>query len=162
MRYHMAIMKMHAHSMAKNRLWLLLISFLVACACGGAGDGGDGTTDLEVGDREGLEAWPEERELTCEQVNGYLTDEDPRMLLLNVVDEEFYGLGHIPGSLQIPWDLLPGRLDEVDPERHVVIYCRRGVRSESAYTTLLESDYLNVWIMAGGMERWNELGYPTE
>jgi rhodanese-related sulfurtransferase len=146
--------------------WLPLLLCLVAAGCGGGGgdaaDGGDDGGGADGGDWAGLEDWPAERDLSCEQVYSYLSAEDPRLLLLNVVDEEFYDLGHIPGSLKIPWDLLGGRLDEVDPARHVVIYCRRGVRSESAYTTLVEADYPHLWVMAGGIERWNELGYPTE
>ena len=86
---------------------------------------------------------------------------DPRMLLLNVVDEEFYNLGHIEGSLVIPWDLLPGREDEVDRSRHVVIYCRRGVRSVAAYDTLEQAGFDHLWIMESGLERWIELDYPT-
>ena len=152
-----------------------LIAFLAAAplvaGCGGGGDPGpedaghdpDGYQDDGSGGGEiDLPAWPQERDLTCEQVKGYLDAADPRMLSLNVSDEEFYDLGSIPGSLKIPWDLLDGRFDEVDPTRCVVIYCRRGVRSESAYATLIEAGYPHLWVMAGGIERWNELGYPTE
>ncbi|MFC1611946.1 rhodanese-like domain-containing protein, partial [Myxococcota bacterium] len=87
--------------------------------------------------------------------------QDPRMLPLNVVDEQHYGLGHIEGSLVIPWDELETRLDEVDPGRHIVVYCRRGVRSESGYDTLIANSYQLVWAMEGGIEAWIDLGYPT-
>lgn len=153
--------------------------FLIACmaitslvaACGGGGDPGPGDAGLDAdgyeadgagGGEVDLPAWPDERDLSCEQVKEYLDAADPRMLSLNVSDEEFYDLGSIPGSLKIPWDLLDGRLDEVDSARHVVIYCRRGVRSESAYDTLEGAGYPHLWVMAGGIERWNELDYPTE
>jgi len=78
-----------------------------------------------------------------------------------VVDEEFYDLGHIEGSLVIPWDLIEGRLDEVDPGRHVVLYCRRGVRSATALATLTTNGYEMVWVMEGGLEQWISLEYPT-
>jgi sulfur-carrier protein adenylyltransferase/sulfurtransferase len=146
-------------------LWIACLPLLVAVT--GCGDDGgfreDGGLDADgSGDSDGLVPWPAERDLTCEQVKVYLDAADPRMLALNVSDEEFYDLGSIPGSIKIPWDLLPDRTDEVDPARHVVIYCRRGVRSESAYTTLSDEGFAHLWVMAGGIERWNELDYPTE
>lgn len=147
---------------------LVLLQFAVlAAGCGTSGGSNEPDAGLDAdgiagGDWDGLDPWPDERDLTCEQVKATLDAADPRMLLLNVVDEEFYDLGHLPGSLIIPWDLLEGRLDEVDPDRYIVIYCRRGVRSEAAYTSLSDAGYAHLWVMAGGIERWIELGYPTE
>lgn len=86
---------------------------------------------------------------------------DLEMLLINVVDDEYYNLGHIAGSLKMPWDTLESRLSELDPGRHIVIYCRKGVRSESAYTTLSDNAFPLVWVMEGGIERWLTEGYPT-
>jgi len=106
--------------------------------------------------------WPEGRYISCEEVYTHLQAGDGRMLTLNVADEEFYNLGSIPGSLKIPWDELPNRLAEVDEEKYIVVYCRRGVRSEPAYDTLDGAGYPHKWIMEGGIERWNQLGYPTE
>lgn len=149
-------------------LCLLLALVLTLAGCGGADDGPSdaGRQDGELRDGSAggdldLEAWPSGKYLSCEEVRAYQLAADPRMLLLNVVDEEFYGLGHIEGSLVIPWDLLPDRLDEVDGEKHIVIYCRRGVRSEAAYDTLEGAGYGHLWVMESGIERWIELGYPT-
>jgi len=122
-------------------------------------DDPDVASDVEP---DGLdEPWPEDATITVDEVYRRFMAGDPDMLLLNVVDEEFYDLGHIPGSLVIPWDLLSGHLDMVDPTRHVVIYCRRGVRSESAYVTLHDAGYPLLWIMSGGLEPWIAAGYPT-
>ena len=106
-------------------------------------------------------SWPEGKYISVEEVHAKLLAHDPDMLLVNVVDEEFYDLGHIEGSLAIPWDTLEGRLAELDRERHIVIYCRRGVRSESAYTILVDHGFQLLWVMEGGIERWIASGYPT-
>ncbi len=151
---------------------VVLLVFLCGIACGGAGDGGDGGwrqdggdgysgADPAGGDGLDLPPWPQGRYITCEQVYQYLQADLSEMLPLNVADEEFYDLGSIAGSLKIPWDELGGRLAEVDPARHVVVYCRRGVRSEPSYDTLDGAGYGYKWIMEGGIERWRELGYPT-
>jgi len=120
------------------------------------GDAADDTSgDLS------LPPWPDGSDITCEEVWLRVQAGDPDMLLVNVVDEEFYDLGHIEGSLVIPWDLIEGRLDEVDPGRHVVLYCRRGVRSATALATLTTNGYEMVWVMEGGLEQWISLEYPT-
>ncbi len=83
------------------------------------------------------------------------------LLLLNVADVEFYELGCIGESLLIPWDQLPDRLTEVSVDADILIYCRRGVRSESAFTTLQESGYTSLWILDGGIDAWTAAGLPT-
>ena len=134
---------------------------------GADADSADGTAaDLGSEDPVGEDAvsarpWPEDRWITPTEVYERLVAGDSEMLPLNVVDEEFYDMGHIEGSLIIPWDLLPGRLPEVDRSRHIVVYCRRGVRTQSAYRTLIANGYELVWTMEGGLEAWLELEYPV-
>jgi rhodanese-related sulfurtransferase len=123
-------------------------------------DGADGGGDVP-GDDASPPPWPGGMSITCEEVHERRLAADPDMLLLLVSDEEFWSMGMIEGSLVIPWDLLEGRIDEVDPSRNVVVYCRRGVRSSSAHATLQDSGYEHVWIMTDGLERWIELGYPV-
>jgi rhodanese-related sulfurtransferase len=110
---------------------------------------------------DGSAPWPDDRYISIDEVYQRLQNADPDMLLVNVVDEEFYDLGHIEGSLTIPWDTLSGNLDQLDPDMHIVIYCRRGVRSESAYDTLAGNGYPQVWVMDGGIEAWIAAGYAT-
>lgn len=145
------------------------VVLLALCAAAGAGCGsqangatGEGAAGAPARPPASPPAWPVTRDLTCEQVKALLDAGDRRLLALNVSDEPFHSLGSIPGSLRIPWNLLPGRLAEVDRTRHVVAYCRRGVRSQAAYAVLRGAGYPNVWVMQGGIERWNALGYPTE
>ena len=105
--------------------------------------------------------WPDDKYIGVDEVYRRVQAGDPDMLLLNVSDEEFYYLGHIEGSITIPWDELEARLNEVDRAGHIVVYCRRGVRSEAAYSTLMDAQYELVWVMEGGLEVWIELDYPT-
>ena len=131
-----------------------------------AGNDGDDTGtgsanhDTTVTDEDRLPPWPDDKYLTIDALYQRVQLGDPEMLLLNVSDEEFYDMGHIKGSHDIPWDVLENRLDEVDAGKHIVIYCRRGVRSESAYEILTESEYALVWVLEGGLEQWIEKGNP--
>ncbi len=122
-------------------------------------DAGD---DAETGSTGNVKSdWPVEKYISVDAVHRKTVQGDDEMFLVNVVDEEFYTLGHIEGSLKIPWDTLDAHLGEVDAAKHVVIYCRKGVRSESAYETLKGANYPMVWVMEGGIEVWIEKGYPT-
>jgi rhodanese-related sulfurtransferase len=120
-----------------------------------------GVETLPFFDAAVISAWPSGKYITVDEVYAHLTAADPSMQLINVVDAQYYNLGFIAGSLKIPWDSLAGRLGELDPSRNIVLYCRKGVRSESAYTTLMEKSFPHVWVMEGGIERWIAAGYPT-
>ncbi len=124
----------------------------------------DVDSDLDAGADSGydqLPLWPSDKYISISEVYQRVQANDSDMLLLNVSDEEFYDMGHIEGSTKIPWDVLETKLDKVDSKRHIVIYCRRGVRSEFAYTTLSDNGYSLLWVMEDGLEEWIEKGYPT-
>lgn len=49
--------------------------------------------------------------------------------ILDVREAWEHELCAIPGARLIPMDQLQGRVDELDPEREVVVYCHHGQRS---------------------------------
>ncbi len=58
-------------------------------------------------------------------------------------------------SQHIPMADIPARLQELDPEQHIVVYCHHGVRSLSVTAWLRKQGYQNVQSMSGGIERWS-------
>lgn len=76
-------------------------------------------------------------------------------LLLDVRGEDEYAEGHIPGSLNIPLQLLPTKrgLPE-DLDTPIFVYCRSGGRSRRAAAFLEKLDYSNVKNIGGIMD-WN-------
>lgn len=121
----------------------------------------DGGNAPPLSDSGVSDSWPESKYLSVVDVHEFIQGSVSNVQLINVVDEEYYSLGHIANSLKIPWDVLSSNLSQVDKNRHVILYCRRGVRSESAYDTLRSNGYTLVWIMEGGIEAWIAAGYPT-
>ncbi len=78
---------------------------------------------------------------------------------------EFEGeLGHISGSVCIPVDELAGRLDELAAARSggLVVVCRTDRRSTRAAELLTDAGFVDVTVLAGGMEAWNRAGGPNE
>src|SRR4051812_3934830 len=66
-------------------------------------------------------------------------------------------VAQLPGSLLIPLNELPQRLQEVpaEPGSTVVFYCHHGVRSLSAVTYLQRLGYLHARSLAGGIDAWS-------
>ncbi len=82
--------------------------------------------------------------------------------LLNVSDAAFWSMGHLEGSLVIPWDVLSERRAEVPLDKVLIIYCRRGVRSEVAYELMTTGAApVQTLVLEGGLEHWIAQGYPV-
>ena len=76
-------------------------------------------------------------------------------LLLDVRGADEYAEGHIPGSVNIPLQLLPlkkGLPEDLDTP--IFVYCRSGGRSRRAAAFLEKEGYENVKNI-GGIMNWN-------
>ena len=58
------------------------------------------------------------------------------------------------GQLRIPMAEIMERLEEMDPEAELVIYCRSGARSDRAVRFLLRQGYAKVSNLKGGILAW--------
>jgi phage shock protein E len=63
-----------------------------------------------------------------------------------------FGAGAYPGAVNIPLQVLAGRLPEIPRDRPVVLYCASGMRSGAAARLLREAGYPDV-VNAGGLGR---------
>jgi rhodanese-related sulfurtransferase len=79
--------------------------------------------------------------------------------LLDVRTDQEWDAGHIDGATHIDLPELPGRTEEIDQDRTVVVYCRTGNRSEMAAAALAEGGY-DVAKMDEGLVGWAEAGLP--
>jgi hydroxyacylglutathione hydrolase len=80
--------------------------------------------------------------------------------LIDVREDWEWEQGHLPGALHMPLRQLGQRLHEIDHYRPVVVYCRSGMRSQSAAIVLAQCG-LTVYNLAGGIELWRQAGYPV-
>jgi len=58
------------------------------------------------------------------------------------------------GQLRIPMAELTERVEELDQDAELVLYCRSGARSDRAVRFLLRQGYTNVSNLTGGMLAW--------
>ena len=83
--------------------------------------------------------------------------------VVNVLDPEWYALGSIRGSKNIPLAELETRLPELDPSTEVVTYCASDECAASRQAaTLLAANGFAVKACAGGIKEWKEAEWPVE
>lgn len=89
--------------------------------------------------------------------------EAPLVLDVRAPEERSGELGAIDRSLNIPIDVLPGRLAELDgyKQHPIAIVCRTDRRSARAARLLARHGFSQVQVVHGGMEAWRGAGYPV-
>lgn len=85
---------------------------------------------------------------------------DDAPLLLDVRSPEEFAQGHLPGAVLIPHDQLAERMDQIDPDRWVLVYCRSGARATKAQS-VLEKAGIEVRQIEGSWLRWQEEQRPV-
>lgn len=78
--------------------------------------------------------------------------------LLDVRDPDEWAAGHAPQAHHVPMMELLGRLDELPPDREVVVVCRVGSRSAQVVAYLQTQGWERVTNLAGGMWAWQAAG----
>lgn len=96
-------------------------------------------------------------ELSPSELKQRLDREHP-LVLVDVREPHERQIADLPevGQLRIPMGEFLERLDELDRDATVVLYCRSGSRSGWAATQLLRSGYPNVWNLRGGVMGWRD------
>jgi rhodanese-related sulfurtransferase len=94
------------------------------------------------------------QEVSSAEVEAMLDGPEPPVVL-DVRSAAEYEAGWIPGSVNIPLDELPARLNELDPETPVVCVCASGYRSGEAAQILALAGFDAVMNLEGGIRRWN-------
>ena len=82
-------------------------------------------------------------------------------LVVDVRTPQEYAQGHLKGAVNIPLSDLPLRMDGLDHNRPMVVYCQTGVRSAQGSSLLVRAGFAKVFSMEGGISAWINSGYPT-
>ena len=75
-------------------------------------------------------------------------------LLLDVRENWEFETCRIAGSTQIPMNLIPVRVTEIDDDREVVCICHHGARSMQVAAFLERNGFDNVTNLTGGIHAW--------
>lgn len=88
------------------------------------------------------------------------------IILLDVRTPEEYKQVHLENALLLPVQELSQQsltavgLGENAKDEEIIIYCRSGARSKTAYDVMNSLGYTNIKSIAGGMTHWEEDKYP--
>jgi len=72
--------------------------------------------------------------------------------------QELANSGLIEGSLHIPTQDLPHRIDALDKDRTTIVYCHLGSRSMDAALFMREKGFQDVKSLGGGIVGWESDG----
>lgn len=102
------------------------------------------------------------RTIAKEELNEKLRRNE-RVQVVNVLEKEHFGLGLIRGSKRIPLSELDRRMNELDRNVPVVVYCGSAEcpLSRRAAEKLSRHGF-DVRPYEGGITEWKEAGLPTE
>jgi rhodanese-related sulfurtransferase len=95
-----------------------------------------------------------DRRISPSQARAWM-ETNPEAVVLDVRTEEEFNAGHISGAVLLPLTLVEQGAGELiaDKDVTILVYCRSGVRSQSAAQVLLAMGYANVYDF-GGIIDW--------
>lgn len=82
--------------------------------------------------------------------------------VIDVRSQAEFETGHVPGAVNIPHAELARRLDEVDADSGVVLYCMIGPRARRGEATLRKAGIDGLLHLDGGFAAWRDSGLPAE
>ncbi len=94
------------------------------------------------------------RHLSVTELKSYLDAGDRAPILLDVREPWEYGICRIEGSHLIPMRRIPASLQELNPDREVVVICHHGIRSRQVAMYLEHQGFSDVINLEGGVAAW--------
>lgn len=97
------------------------------------------------------------KNITAAQAKAFMADKKTaEYQLIDVRQPREYKRQHLPGAKLIPLREVPGRLDELEPDKPTIVYCAIGGRSKAAAQILSGKGFSDVSNMSGGIKAWHD------
>ncbi|HEX2978221.1 MAG TPA: rhodanese-like domain-containing protein [Candidatus Babeliales bacterium] len=87
----------------------------------------------------------------------------PSLVVVNVLDKQYYDDAHIAGSINVPLEELENYVQKnLGKDTEIVIYCGnyKCLASSEGAKMLTDLGYNHVWAYEGGTAEWKQLGFP--
>ena len=92
-------------------------------------------------------------EITPQELKARLAGSD-RPLLLDVRQDWETKLARLENAVHIPIEEIELRVDELNADDEIVVYCHQGVRSAAVAQYLRQRGFKNVKNLRGGLDYW--------
>jgi phage shock protein E len=100
--------------------------------------------------------------ITADEVKKAI-DNNEEFVLLDVRTTGEYARGKIAGSINLPVDEVPEKIEKLIPDKDktIYVYCLSGSRSVFALAIMEKIGYKNIYDMTNGLLAWRAKGYKT-
>jgi adenylyltransferase/sulfurtransferase len=99
-------------------------------------------------------------EISPQDLKARLDRNEPP-LLLDVRQEWETRLARLPNAVHIPIEEIEVRVEELDREDDIVVYCHQGVRSAAVAEYLRSLGFKSVRNLSGGLDLWARTVDPS-
>lgn len=80
---------------------------------------------------------------------------DPNVIIVDVRESSGYKKGHLPNSINIPFQDFQKRYKELDSSKFVIFVCHSGGMGKASGQFLLQQGFQHVANLSGGMAKWS-------
>ena len=100
------------------------------------------------------------QEIDVKTLNHKLLSKED-FILLDVRTENEVFISSIEGSMHIPMNDIPNRMNELDKNKEIVVQCKSGKRSAKVCEYLMQNSFQDVKNLQGGIIAWSKEIDPT-
>ena len=93
------------------------------------------------------------KEITVSELKNKFDNKDD-FILLDVRNIQEVLFSKIQGSIHIPMNEIVDRMNELDPNKEIIIQCKSGKRSARVCEYLMTQNFNNVKNLTGGIIAW--------
>jgi rhodanese-related sulfurtransferase len=90
-----------------------------------------------------------------------LMDNDD-LIILDVREKKERKAGYIKGDLHIPLADVKNKLEQLDKNKPILVYCRSGSRSGHIAGLLTRNEYTKIYNLKGGIQAWKRAKLPIK
>lgn len=91
-----------------------------------------------------------------------MREEQPEQItILDVTEEIERSVFRIEGSYHIPLGLLRERMEELNRETHIIVYCAIGVRAYNGARILIQNGFSKVSVLSGGLSFYKSMHHQN-
>ena len=94
-------------------------------------------------------------EIDVQTLNSKKINNEDFILLDVRTDQEVF-ISIIEGSLHIPMNDIPSKMNELDKEKEIIVQCKSGKRSAKVCEFLMRNNFNNVKNLKGGIIAWSQ------
>ena len=93
--------------------------------------------------------------MTAPELAAWLADDTrAKPVLLDVRENAEFEICHIAGSVLMPMNTIPGRIDDLDEDAEIVCICHHGARSMNVAAFLERNGFGKMVNLTGGIHAW--------